>query len=58
MQVIFSRMEKENKPLCVGLRCGGFTGFAAIRWDLRHLLRYGGCAAAALAVGARMLRRR
>lgn len=58
MQVICSKTGRGDKTRCVGLRCGGFTGFAALRCDARHLLRYGCAAAAVLTASARLLRRR
>lgn len=57
MPVFFSRAAREDRVLCVGMQCGGFSGFAALHYDLRHLLRYFCCAAAMIAA-LRGLRRK
>lgn len=57
MKIRVVKSQWEDKTAYVAVRAGGLNGFAAIRYDLRDLLRYALAALAALAALRRMLRR-
>lgn len=57
MAVYLARSPKQDKTLLVGVRAGGLTGFAALRYDFRSLLRYVCAVLAALAALRRLARR-
>ena len=53
MQIRIAKSQREDKTAYVAVRAGEMTGFAAVRYDLRSLLRYAGVTLAALiALGA------
>lgn len=43
------RSQREDKTAYLAVRAGSLAGFAAVRYDLRHLLRYAAALFAALA---------
>jgi len=57
MAVYLARSPKQDKTLLVGVRAGGLTGFAALRYDLRSLLRYACAVLTALAALRRLTKR-
>ena len=40
MQIRIAKSQREDKTAYVAVRAGEMTGFAAVRYDLRSLLRY------------------
>ena len=44
MQIRIAKSQREDKTAYVAVRAGEMTGFAAVRYDLRSLLRYAGAA--------------
>ena len=48
MQIRIAKSQREDKTAYVAVRAGEMTGFAAVRYDLRSLLRYAGVTLAAL----------
>lgn len=57
MAVYLERSPKQDKTLLIGVRAGGLTGFAALRCDLRSLLRYACVVLTALAALRRLAKR-
>lgn len=55
LKLALARSKREEKTAYIAVRAGEATFFAALRYDLRHLLRY---AAAALAVLTALRRKR
>ena len=47
MQIRIAKSQREDKTAYVAVRAGEMTGFAAVRYDLRSLLRYAGVTLAA-----------
>ena len=47
MQIRIDKSQREDKTAYVAVRAGEMTGFAAVRYDLRSLLRYAGVTLAA-----------
>ena len=56
MQIRIAKSQREDKTAYVAVRAGEMTGFAAVRYDLRSLLRYAGVTLAALIALRRLLR--
>lgn len=49
MRLSLARSQREEKTAYLAVRVGDLAGFAAVRYDLRHLLRYAAALFAALA---------
>lgn len=56
MQIRIAKSQREDKTAYVAVHAGEMTGFAAVRYDLRSLLRYAGVTLAALIALRRLLR--
>lgn len=53
--VFFAKVARGERTLCLGMQCGGFSGFAALCCDVRRLLRGAGVCLATL-IALRRLR--
>lgn len=57
LKLSLARSQREEKTAYLAVRIGDLAGFAALRYDLRHLLR-GFCALLAAAAALRTLCRK
>ncbi len=56
MKIRIARSRREDRTAYIAVRSGSMAGFAAVRCDLRSLLRYAGITLAAFAAMKRLLR--